>query len=127
MPNFDAELDRLADDTVTILGSRTVTLRQPGTTTLNAATRQRETGTFTEYEVSAIRGEDLITPVGIGDGSARVVRCTFIMRAADLTDLSAPVPARGWRLVDATVEWQVTEVRMDVDGKQVEVVCTRAF
>lgn len=127
MPNFDAELDTLADDCVGILGSRTITLRQPGTTTLNAATRQRETGTFTDYQVAAIRGEDIITPVGIGDGSARAVRCTYIMRAADLTDLTAPVPARGWRLVDATVEWQVTEVRMDVDGKQCEVVCTRAF
>jgi len=123
MPNFDTELDILADDTVAILGSRTITLRQPGTTTLNAATRQRETGTFTDYEVSAIRGEDIITPVGVGDGSARAVRCTYIMRTADLT----VIPARAWRLVDATVEWQVTEVRMDVDGKQVEVVGTRAF
>ena len=123
MPNFDAELDRLAGDTVTILGSRTVTLRQPVTGTLNAATRQRETGTFTQYVVSAIRGEDLITPVGVSDGSARAVRCTYIMRTANLT----VIPARAWRLVDATVEWQVTEVRMDVDGKQCEVLCTRAF
>lgn len=125
MPDFDSELDLLATDTVAILGSRTVTLRRPTIGTLNAATRQREAGTFTDYAVAAVKGEETPQPVPLGDGSARVLRCTYTVLLADLTAAACPAPTRQWRLVDGD-EWQITETAPDVDGKHLDIACTRA-
>ena len=124
MSRFARELELLADDAVAVLGSRTVTLRRPTIGSLDIAARTRAASPFTDYEVSAIKGTEDRELLAIGaDSSARMVRCLYVVRTADV---AAP-PARTWTLIDDGVTWQITEVVADVDGMHWDLTCTRSL